>query len=212
MYKRLGKRMIDLVVSSIGFVALCPLFLVLLVGGAIVHSGSPFFFQFRPGRNGVIFRILKFKTMDEKCNSDGNLLPDLERITWFGHILRKTSLDELPQLLNVIRGDMSLIGPRPLLPQYLSLYTVEQSRRHLVRPGITGLAQVAGRNRAMFSERLKNDVYYVDNLSLGLDIKIVWLTMKAILMDSSSVINGQTVDDVDDVGLSKNLSSNNFKK
>lgn len=150
--------------------------------------------------------------MNDKVDAQGNLLSDADRLTGIGKFVRKTSLDEIPQLLNVIKGDMSLIGPRPLLPEYLPMYDKVQKRRHEVRPGITGLAQVKGRNQMLFSERLKNDVYYVDHLSLLLDIKIIILTIRSVLFRSNTIVSGQTVEDIDDIGLSKNLQSNLFKK
>ena len=150
--------------------------------------------------------------MNDKKDAEGNLLSDAQRLTPIGAFVRKTSLDEIPQLINVLKGDMSLIGPRPLLPEYLSVYNKEQKKRHLVRPGITGLAQAKGRNLMKFSERLKNDVYYVNNLSFCLDIKILGLTLKVVIFKRSSIVLGQTVDEIDDIGLSKNLSSNHFKK
>ena len=150
--------------------------------------------------------------MNDKVDQEGVLLPDAERLTKIGGFVRKTSLDEIPQLINVLLGDMSLIGPRPLLPEYLPLYTDIQKKRHEVRPGITGLAQVKGRNEMLFSERMRNDVYYVEHLSFFLDIKIIFMTIKSVLFKSKSIVLGQTVDEVDDIGLSKNLSSNHFKK
>ena len=149
--------------------------------------------------------------MNDKEDAQGNLLPDANRLTGIGKFVRKTSLDEIPQLLNVIKGDMSLIGPRPLLPEYLPMYDEVQKRRHEVRPGITGLAQVKGRNQLLFSERLKNDVYYVDHLSLLLDIKIVILTISSVLFRSNTIVSGQTIEDIDDIGLTKNLNSNRVK-
>lgn len=211
MYKKLFKRLIDLFVAIITFIVILPVFLVVTIVLTIANSGSPFFFQKRPGKNEKIFRLIKFKTMNDKKDTSGVLLPDSKRLTKVGKFVRKTSLDEIPQLLNVIKGDMSLIGPRPLLPEYLPLYTEEQKLRHIVRPGITGLAQVKGRNLMKFSERFKNDVYYVKNLSLLLDIKIIFMTINSIFFKKSEIINGQTVDDVDDLGISKNLSSNHFK-
>ena len=149
--------------------------------------------------------------MNDKEDAQGNLLPDVDRLTGIGKFVRKTSLDEIPQLLNVIKGDMSLIGPRPLLPEYLPMYDEVQKRRHEVRPGITGLAQVKGRNRLLFSERLKNDVYYVDHLSLLLDMKIMILTIRSVLFRSNTIVSGQTIEDIDDIGLTKNLNSNRVK-
>ncbi len=149
--------------------------------------------------------------MNDKRGVDGELLPDAERLTGLGALVRKTSLDEIPQLINVLKGDMSLIGPRPLLPEYLGLYSEKHKRRHEVRPGITGLAQVEGRNQMKFSERFDRDVYYVDNLSFTLDVNIVIKTLRSIFFRSSEIVNGQTVDEVDDLGISVKLSSNHFK-
>jgi undecaprenyl phosphate N,N'-diacetylbacillosamine 1-phosphate transferase len=212
MYRSFFKRIIDFFCALIGLVFLSPLFILVIICLYFANQGKPFFFQLRPGKNGRIFKIVKFKTMNDKQDEEGNLLSDSVRLTKVGAFVRKTSLDEIPQLLNVIIGDMSLIGPRPLLPEYLPLYNDVQKRRHDVKPGITGLAQVKGRNQMKFSERLINDVYYVDHLSLLLDIKILLLTAKSVLFKSGTIINGQTVDDVDDIGLSVNLSSNHFKK
>ena len=171
----------------------------------IANRGKPFFIQQRPGKKGRLFPIIKFKTMNDKVDVKGNLLPDPERLTAVGKFVRKTSLDELPQFINVIRGHMSLVGPRPLLPEYLPMYDEVQQRRHEVRPGITGLAQVKGRNQMLFSERLKNDVYYVDHVSLLLDMKIILLTIQSVLFKSDNVVNGQKVEAIDDIGLSRNL-------
>lgn len=212
MYKIYFKRFLDFFAALIGLLLLSPIFLLATIGLFFANNGKPFFFQTRPGKNEKLFQIIKFKTMNDKKDAAGNLLSDAERLTPIGSFVRKTSLDEIPQLLNVLKGDMSLIGPRPLLPEYLPMYDEEQKRRHEVKPGITGLAQVRGRNTMKFSERLKNDVFYVDNRSLFLDIKILFLTIKSVIFKSGTVINGQTVDDVDDIGLSKNLSVNHFKK
>lgn len=195
-----------------GLLLLSPVFIVVTIALYFANSGKPFFFQLRPGKDERIFKIVKFKTMNDKTNEKGELLPDTERLTYIGAFVRKTSLDEIPQLINVLKGDMSIIGPRPMLPEYLPLYSEKHKRRHNVRPGITGLAQVKGRNQMKFSERFDNDVYYVENISLGLDIKIIILTIKSVLFKSSTIVNGQTVDEVDDLGISRNLSSNHFKK
>src|SRR5690606_26460793 len=191
-----------------GLLLLSPILVVVMIGLYFANQGKPFFFQARPGKGEHIFKIIKFKTMNDKKDANGNLLPDAERLTKIGAFVRKTSLDEIPQLINVLKGDMSIIGPRPMLPEYLPLYSAKHKKRHDVRPGITGLAQVKGRNTMKFSERFNNDVYYVENLSLTLDIKILLLTLKSVLFKSSTIINGQTVDDVDDLGISNNLSSN----
>lgn len=143
----------------------------------MANGGSPFFTQTRPGKDGKLFKVIKFKTMNERTDSRGNLLPDDIRLTKVGRFVRKTSLDEIPQLINVIKGDMSLIGPRPLLVEYLDLYTAEQRRRHAVRPGITGWAQVNGRNTISWAEKFRYDLYYVDNLSFALDVRIFFITI-----------------------------------
>lgn len=212
MYKHFFKRVLDFVAAFVGLLLLSPIFIVVTLGLCIANQGKPFFFQRRPGKNERIFSIIKFKTMNDKKDTNGNLLPDAERLTPLGAFIRKTSLDEIPQLINVLKGDMSLIGPRPLLPEYLPLYSEKHKKRHNVRPGITGLAQVKGRNTIKFSERFDNDVYYVDNLTFLLDLKIILWTIKTVVFESSTIVNGQTVDEVDDLGISKNLSSNYFKK
>jgi undecaprenyl phosphate N,N'-diacetylbacillosamine 1-phosphate transferase len=212
MYTTFIKRLIDFVFAFSGLLVLSPIFIIVTIGLYFANEGKPFFFQARPGLREKIFKIIKFKTMNDKKDANGNLLKDAERLTRIGGFVRKTSLDEMPQLINVLKGDMSLIGPRPLLPEYLLLYTDKHRRRHEVRPGITGLAQVKGRNTMKFSERFNIDVFYVDSLSFSLDVKILILTIKSILFKSSTIINGQTVDDVDDLGISRNLSSNHFKK
>lgn len=197
--------------ALVGLLVLSPVFLLVTAGLALANRGKPFFFQTRPGRHGKLFRIVKFKTMNDRTAADGTLLPDAERLTRVGGFVRKTSLDEIPQLINVLKGDMSLIGPRPMLPEYLPLYSEKHQKRHLVRPGITGLAQVKGRNTMKFSERFDNDVHYVENLSLFLDLKILLLTVKSVLFKSSTIVHGQTVDEVDDLGISRNLAGNHFK-
>jgi len=207
MYKRFFKRIFDLIISIVGLVLLSPVFLIVTIALFIANKGEPFFIQQRPGKEERLFSIIKFKTMNNKVDTEGNLLPDSKRLTAVGKFVRKTSLDELPQFINVISGHMSLVGPRPLLPEYLPMYDELQKRRHEVRPGITGLAQVKGRNRMLFSERLKNDVYYVDHVSLLLDIKIILLTIRSVLFKSGNVINGQNVEAIDDIGLTRNLKS-----
>lgn len=177
MYKRYFKTVFDFTVAFLMVMVLSPVFLVVLVLLTINNSGAPFFFQRRPGRKGKIFHVIKFKTMNDAKDQNGQLLPDYKRLTPLGNIIRKTSLDEIPQLLNVIKGDMSLIGPRPLLVEYLDLYSGFQARRNEVMPGITGWAQVNGRNLVNWKERFEMDVWYVENLSFALDIKILFLTV-----------------------------------
>lgn len=177
MYKYFFKRLIDFTLSLIGFILLSPFFLLITLFLFIVNNGKPFFFQKRPGMNNRIFTVVKFKTMSDKKDAEGNLLLDSERLTSVGSFVRKTSLDEIPQLLNVLKGDMALIGPRPLLVEYLPLYNEEQKRRHEVRPGVTGWAQVNGRNAISWEQKFNLDVWYVDNISFLLDIKILFLTI-----------------------------------
>lgn len=181
MYKKIVKRVLDFILSLIAVSLLSPLFLVLIVIGAIAMKGNPFFVQKRPGRNENIFRLIKFRTMTNAKDKDGNLLPDNMRNSGYGNFLRKTSLDELPELLNIIKGDMSIIGPRPLLVRYLPYYTEEERHRHDVRPGLTGWAQVNGRNFITWEETFKLDVYYVDHLTFALDVKTILLTVKKVL-------------------------------
>lgn len=178
MYKLFFKRIFDFFISLIGFTLITPVFLLLWIWLSIANNGAgAFFFQERPGKDEKIFRVIKFKTMNDRKDASGNLLPDAQRLTKVGKFVRSTSLDEIPQLLNVIKGDMSLIGPRPLLVQYLPLYDETQSRRHEVRPGITGWAQVNGRNAISWEQKFAYDVWYVDNVSLSLDIKILIKTI-----------------------------------
>ncbi|MCO7354558.1 sugar transferase [Riemerella anatipestifer] len=191
MYKNVFKRAIDFGLALFGFVVLLPIFIIVMVLLSIANQGKPFFFQKRPGLNERIFSIIKFKTMNDKKDTNGNLLPDAERLTVVGKFVRKTSLDEIPQLLNVIKGDMSLVGPRPLLPQYLPLYNEEQKKRHNVRPGITGWAQVNGRNAISWQQKFEYDVWYVRNLSLSLDIKVLFLTVKKVFVSEGISQEGQ---------------------
>jgi undecaprenyl phosphate N,N'-diacetylbacillosamine 1-phosphate transferase len=180
MYKKIIKRFLDFIIALIGLVLILPLFVLVIVGLFFANHGKPFFFQTRPGKNGRLFKIIKFKTMNDKKNSEGNLLSDEYRLTKIGAFVRKTSLDEIPQLLNVLKGDMSLIGPRPLLPEYLPLYNESQSRRHEVKPGITGWAQVNGRNAISWAQKFEYDVWYVENVSFLLDLKILYQTIKKV--------------------------------
>ncbi|WP_422006220.1 sugar transferase [Roseivirga pacifica] len=182
MYKSFTKRLFDFLAALAAFLLLFPLFLLTTILLAIVNDGKPFFFQTRPGRNGRLFKIFKFKTMNDKRDSEGNLLPDADRLTVVGQLVRKLSLDEIPQLLNVIKGDMSLVGPRPLLVEYLPLYSERQAMRHNVRPGITGWAQVNGRNAIDWQTKFELDVWYVEHLDFWLDIKILFLTVKKVFV------------------------------
>jgi undecaprenyl phosphate N,N'-diacetylbacillosamine 1-phosphate transferase len=181
MYKRFLKRIFDLVFALVLFILLSPLFLIIVITLLIVTGTNPFFTQVRPGKHNGLFRLIKFRSMNEKKDANGQLLPDVERFTRIGLFLRKTSLDEIPQLLNVIIGDMSLVGPRPLLIEYLPLYSSFQARRHEVLPGITGWAQVNGRNAISWKAKFEYDVWYVDHISFATDIKIVALTLKRII-------------------------------
>ena len=178
MNKAIIKRISDILLAFIFLiVALLPMFIILILLYFKNGASEVFFMQYRPGRNEKLFRLIKFKTMNNKCDASGNLLPDAERLTAIGSFIRKTSLDELPQLWNVLKGDMSLVGPRPLLVEYLPLYNEHQKRRHEVKPGITGWAQVNGRNAISWQEKFDLDVWYVDHCSFSLDMKILWLTI-----------------------------------
>jgi undecaprenyl phosphate N,N'-diacetylbacillosamine 1-phosphate transferase len=180
MYKTIIKSVIDFSIALLGLVILSPLFVLVTIGLFISNNGRPFFIQKRPGKNEKIFRIIKFKTMNDKKDNEGNLLSDEQRLTKIGSFVRKTSIDEIPQLFNVLKGEMSLIGPRPLLPEYLPLYNETQRRRHEVKPGITGWAQVNGRNSISWQQKFEYDEWYVDKISFLLDIKIVVMTIKKI--------------------------------
>ncbi len=182
MYKNFIKRFLDFILSFIGLIITSPLFIMIVILLFIVNRGKPFFFQSRPGKNEKIFKIIKFKTMNDKKDADGNFLPFHKRVTKIGTTLRKLSLDEIPQLINVLIGDMSLIGPRPLLIEYLPRYSSTQKRRHLIKPGVTGWAQVNGRNTISWEKKFEYDVWYVDNLTFLLDIKIILLTIKKVMI------------------------------
>ncbi|WP_313513806.1 sugar transferase [Sphingobacterium sp.] len=196
MYKQFIKRAFDFCIALFGLIILFPVFLIVTVCLIFANNGKPFFFQPRPGRNCRIFKIIKFKTMNDKKDIHGELLPDSDRLTSFGLFIRKTSLDEIPQLINVIKGDMSIIGPRPLLVKYLELYDDFQKRRHEVRPGITGWAQVNGRNAISWKQKFNFDVWYVDNLSFGLDVKIFFLTIKKVFVREGISAAGQSTMEV----------------
>ncbi|WP_292010230.1 sugar transferase [Chryseobacterium sp.] len=191
MYKSFFKRMIDFFIAFLALIILSPVFIIVAIGLYFANRGKPFFFQARPGLNEKIFKIIKFKTMNDKKDADGNLLSDAERLTSIGAFVRKTSLDELPQLINVLKGDMAIIGPRPLLPQYLPLYNETQKRRHEVRPGITGWAQVNGRNAISWAKKFELDVWYVDNLSFLTDCKVFFTTFKKVFKSEGISQEGQ---------------------
>lgn len=196
IYKLYIKRVIDFTISGLALIILSPIILILWIWLTIANKGAgAFFIQERPGKDEKIFKIVKFKTMTDECDADGNLLPDEKRLTKVGKFVRSTSLDELPQLWNILKGDMSLIGPRPLLPQYLPLYSKEQTRRHEVRPGLSGWAQVNGRNTISWKVKFEYDVWYVDNVSFLLDLKIIFLSIKkAIIRDGINTSENKMMD------------------
>lgn len=185
MYRHFFKRIIDACIALIALLLISPLLLIITVWLHFANKGAGvFFLQERPGKNGKIFRVIKYKTMTDERDEQGQLLPDEKRLTAVGRFVRSTSIDELPQLFNVLKGDMSLIGPRPLLPQYLTLYSKEQARRHEVRPGISGWAQCHGRNTISWAQKFEYDVWYVDHLSFWTDLKIIGLTIKSVVKRS----------------------------
>lgn len=181
MYAGFFKRVLDFTLALLALVVLSPVLLVLTILGAINMKGNPFFTQERPGKNEKIFKLIKFRSMTCETDADGNLLPDDMRLCKYGRILRSTSLDELPELLNILKGDMSIVGPRPLLVKYLPRYTQEQHRRHTARPGLTGLAQINGRNTVTWEEKFRMDVEYVDSITFPGDLKIIWGTVTKVL-------------------------------
>ncbi|WP_418501173.1 sugar transferase [Flagellimonas sp.] len=181
MYKNFFKRTLDFVLSIVGFILLFPIFILIWFILLFINNGKPFFLQPRPGKNEKVFNIIKFKTMTDKKDASGKLLPDELRITRFGTFLRKSSLDEIPQLISIIKGDMSLIGPRPLRVRYLPYYTEEEKIRHTIRPGVTGLAQISGRNLLDWDTRLQKDIEYVNSLSFALDLKILYKTFLKVV-------------------------------
>lgn len=191
MYDRFFKRIVDLCITFPALLFALPVIFLLGLLIFLQDRRTPFFTQLRPGRTNRVFRVMKLRTMNTKRDSNGNLLADEFRLTGIGRFIRKTSLDELPQLFNVLLGHMSIVGPRPLLVQYLPLYTTEQKRRHLVKPGITGWAQVNGRNAISWEEKFKLDVWYVDNQSFWLDMKILWLTIRKVLVREGINQDGQ---------------------
>ena len=182
MYKHFFKRFFDFWISLIALIIISPILIVVYILLTVLNKGAgACFFQERPGKDAKIFKVIKFKTMTDERDAEGNLLSDEQRLTKVGKFVRSTSIDELPQLLNVLKGDMALIGPRPLLPQYLPLYSPEQARRHEVRPGISGWAQCHGRNTISWTEKFKLDVWYVDHVSLMTDLKVIWITIMKVL-------------------------------
>ncbi|MDO4229001.1 MAG: sugar transferase [Capnocytophaga sp.] len=197
MYKYYIKRIIDFFAALFGLIVLSPIFIVVMIGLFFANDGKPFFFQKRPGLYHRVFKIIKFKTMNDKKDENGKLLPDAERLTKIGSFVRKTSLDEIPQLINVLKGDMSLVGPRPLLVKYLPYYTKRERLRHSVRPGITGLAQVNGRNNVTWDDKLEMDVQYVENLSFSNDIKIILKTIQNVISQKDIVVASSESNDLD---------------
>lgn len=192
MYKHFFKRLIDFILVLCVLLVIWPILLLIAVWLHFANKGAgAFFTQDRPGKNGKIFKVIKYKTMTDERDAEGNLLPDADRLTKVGRFVRSTSIDELPQLINVLKGDMALIGPRPLLPQYLPLYSPEQARRHEVRPGITGWAQIHGRNAISWTKKFEYDVWYVDHCSFLLDLKIVFLTIKKVFIREGISQEGQ---------------------
>lgn len=199
MYKNYFKRVIDFVIVLTALLVIWPFLLIIYIWLTIANKGAgAFFFQERPGKDGKVFKVIKFKTMTDERDAEGNLLPDADRLTKVGKFVRSTSIDELPQLINVLKGDMALIGPRPLLVQYLPLYSKEQARRHEVRPGISGWAQCHGRNQISWTEKFKFDVWYVDNISLLTDLKVIFITIKKVFFrEDINSDNDATMEDFD---------------
>ena len=196
MYKFFLKRIFDFLLSLTAILLLSPLLLILIIAGMVKMGGNPFFTQERPGKDGKIFKLVKFKSMNNKRDENGELLPDEVRLTNYGRFIRNTSLDELPELINILKGDMAIVGPRPLLVRYLTRYNATQARRHEVRPGLTGLAQVNGRNAISWEKKFKYDVEYVDNVSLFLDIKIMLKTvLKVVARDGISSGTSATMEE-----------------
>ena len=205
MYKLFFKRVIDFCIALVALVCISPILLVVTIWLHFANKGAgAFFFQERPGKDGKIFKVIKFKTMTDERDEEGNLLPDADRLTKVGSFVRSTSIDELPQLINVLKGDMALIGPRPLLVDFLPLYSKKHARRHEVRPGITGWAQVNGRNTCKYSKKFEYDVWYVDHISFLLDLKIIIITIKNVL--GREDIGEDQYDETDDLGWNKYIN------
>lgn len=206
MYKHFFKRFYDFWISLIALTCISPILIIVSIWLHFANKGAgAFFFQDRPGKDGKIFRVIKFKTMTDERDGDGNLLPDGERLTKVGRFVRSTSLDELPQLINVLKGDMALIGPRPLLPIYLQLFNETQARRHEVRPGISGWAQVNGRNHCKLSKKFEYDVWYVDHCTLMTDLKIIYMTIMNVVKRSDIGEGAGDMKDVDDLGFEERI-------
>lgn len=206
MYKHFFKRVIDFTIALIVLLVIWPILLIIYIWLTIANKGAgAIFYQERPGKDEKIFRVMKFKSMTDERDAEGKLLPDSKRLTRIGRFVRTTSIDELPQLINVLKGDMALIGPRPLLPEYLPLYTKEQARRHEVRPGITGWAQVNGRNFLPFSKRFEMDVWYVDHCTIWTDLKIIVMSVKNVLLRKDISVGNNISRDADDLGFTKHI-------
>ena len=205
MYQHFFKRFFDFWIALVALICISPILIVVTIWLHFANKGAgAFFLQERPGKNGKIFKVIKFKSMTDERDADGNLLPDSQRLTKIGRFVRSTSIDELPQLINVLKGDMALIGPRPLLVDFLPLYSKKHARRHEVRPGITGWAQVNGRNTCKYSKKFDYDVWYVDNISLILDLKIIIMTIKNVL--GREDIGEDQYDETDDLGWNKYIN------
>ena len=196
MYKHFFKRVFDFCISLVALVIISPILLVITIWLHFANKGAgAFFFQERPGKDAKIFKVIKFKTMTDERDAEGNLLPDEQRLTKVGKFVRSTSIDELPQLINVLKGDMALIGPRPLLPEYLPRYSPEHSHRHDVRPGITGWAQVNGRTNISWKDKLDYDIWYVNHITLGLDLKIIFMTIRNVLKREDVILSNVPFED-----------------
>lgn len=206
MYKHFFKRVIDFTLSLLALLVIWPILLIIYIWLTIANKGAgALFYQERPGKDGKIFKVIKFKTMTDERDAEGKLLPDADRLTKVGRFVRSTSIDELPQLINVLKGDMALIGPRPLLPQYLPLYSKEQMRRHEVRPGITGWAQVNGRNLCKLSKKFEYDVWYVDHCTMVTDLKIIWMTVMNVINRKDVGEGAGNMADVDDLHFAERI-------
>ena len=213
MYKHFFKRFLDFWISLIVLILISPILLVVTIWLHFANKGAgAFFLQERPGKDAKIFKVIKFKTMTDERDAEGNLLPDEQRLTKVGKFVRSTSIDELPQLINVLKGDMALIGPRPLLPVYLQLFDENQARRHEVRPGISGWAQVHGRNHCKLSKKFELDVWYVDHCTLATDLKIIWLTVMNVLKRSDIGVGAGDMEDIDDLHFTEKIRTIQARK